>query len=323
MSALGRALSARTCARTSPEPRFALRWPARSQASLCSWLVVRSRHCPKYAHAVPLYLDRHDAPGITPEEVADAHNRDVEVQEKYGVRYHTYWFDQANGSVFCLAEGPSERALEAVHEEAHGQLAGTILHLDPNVPLNALLGALPQYPVGTPYEAPAMRAIVFTDLCGSVEQTSRLGDDGHLELLRMHNKIVRQELQSHGGREVKHTGDGIMAAFTSVASAVAFAIAAQRAFQHHNQSSVVPLEVKVGISAGEPVTDDNDDLFGAAVQLAARLCDSASAGEIAASVAVRELSVGKQLRFEDHGPVQLKGFPEPIVAYRVPWRDDA
>ena len=203
------------------------------------------------------------------------------------------------------------------------KLAGTILHLDPNVPLNALLGTLPQYPVGTPYEAPAMRAILFTDLCGSVEQTSRLGDDGHVELLRMHNKIVRQELQSHGGREVKHTGDGIMAAFTSVASAVAFAIAAQRAFREHNQSSAVPLEVKIGISAGEPVTDDNDDLFGAAVQLAARLCDSASAGEIAASLAVRELSVGKQFRFEDRGSVQLKGFPEPTIAYRVPWRDDA
>jgi class 3 adenylate cyclase len=272
---------------------------------------------------VPLYLDRHDAPGVTPEELADAHTRDVEVQTRHGVRYHTYWFDEANGSVFCLAEGPSERAVEAVHEEAHGQLAGTILQLDPNVPLNALMGALPQYPVGTPYEAPALRAILFTDLCGSVEHTSRLGDDGHLELLRMHNTIVRRELQSHGGREVKHTGDGIMAAFNSVASAVTFAKAAQRAFWDHNETGAIALDVKIGISAGEPVTDDNEDLFGAAVQLAARLCDSASAGEIAASLAVRELCVGKPFRFEDHGPVQLKGFPAATVAYRVPWRDDA
>jgi class 3 adenylate cyclase len=271
---------------------------------------------------MPLYMDRHDLPDVTPEELAEAHQRDVEVQERHGVRYHTYWFDPSNGSVFCLAEGPSKQAIVDVHDEAHGQLAGTILELDPNVPLNSLLGNLPVFPPGTPYEAPAMRAILFTDLCGSVEQTSRLGDDGHLELLRVHNKIVRRELETHGGREVKHTGDGIMAAFNSVASAVAFSIAAQRAFGKHNEANPVPLDVKIGISAGEPVTDDNDDLFGAAVQLAARLCAAASGSEILASVAVRELSVGKQIRFEDRGPVELKGLPEPTVVYRVSWQDD-
>ena len=113
-----------------------------------------------------MYMDRHDLPGITPEELADAHMRDMEVQDRHGVRYHTYWFDPSNGSVFCLAEGPSKEAIETVHEEAHGQLASVILELDPSVPLNTLLGSLPTYPLGTAYEAPAMRAIVFTDLSG-------------------------------------------------------------------------------------------------------------------------------------------------------------
>jgi class 3 adenylate cyclase len=270
-----------------------------------------------------MYMDRHDLPGITPEEVADAHTRDVEVQERHGVRYHTYWFDPSNGSVFCLAEGPSKEAIEVVHEQAHGQLASSILELDPTAPLNTMLGTLPMHPVGTPYEAPAMRAIVFTDLSGSVAQTSQLGDAGHLELLQVHNKIVRRELEAHGGREVKHTGDGIMAAFTSIAAAVGFAMAAQRAFRDHNARNAVPLDVKIGISAGEPVTDDNDDLFGASVQLAARLCDLASAGEIMVSLAVRELSAGKQFRFDDCGPVQLKGLPEPTAVYRVVWLDNA
>jgi class 3 adenylate cyclase len=272
---------------------------------------------------MPMYMDRHDLPGITPEELADAHMRDVEVQERHGVRYHTYWFDPSNGSVFCLAEGPSKEAIETVHEQAHGQLASAILELDPTTPLNTMLGTLPTYPPGTPYEAPAMRAIVFTDLSGSVAQTSQLGDAGHLELLQVHNKIVRQELEAQRGREVKHTGDGIMAAFTSVAGAVGFAMAAQRAFHDHNVHNAVPLDVKIGISAGEPVTDDNDDLFGASVQLAARLCDLASAGEIIVSLAVRELSAGKQFRFDDCGPVQLKGLPEPTAVYRVVWRDNA
>lgn len=272
---------------------------------------------------MPLYMDRHDLPDVTPEELAAAHMRDVEVEQRYGVRYHTYWFDPSNGSVFCLAEGPSKRTVEDVHREAHGQLASTIVELDPNLPLNEFMGTLPGYPPGTPYAAPAMRAIVFTDLSGSVEQTFRLGDDGHVELLRVHDRIVRRELEAHGGREVKHTGDGIMAAFTSVASTVAFAIAAQRAFRDHNEGNEVPLEVKIGISAGEPITDHNQDLFGAAVQLAARLCDHASGGEIMTSLAVRELSVGKPFRFEDRGPVHLKGLPDPITVYRVSWDEAA
>jgi class 3 adenylate cyclase len=274
-----------------------------------------------YAAFMPMYMDRHDAPGISPEELAELHTRDIAVQERHSVRYHTYWFDPANGSVFCLAEGPTQQAVEAVHQEAHGQTASTIVELDPNVPLNTMLGARPDYPPGTPYAAPAMRAILFTDLCGSVEQTSQLGDEGHLAVLRVHNTIVREKLKSHDGREIKHTGDGIMAAFNSVASAVAFSIAAQQAFRDHNDGDAIPLDVKIGISAGEPVTDDTDDLFGAAVQLAARLCDSASAGEIAVSLAVRELCVGKQFLFETRGPVLLKGLPEPITAYGVSWRD--
>jgi class 3 adenylate cyclase len=267
-----------------------------------------------------MYIDRHDAPGITPEELAEAHTRDVAVQEKHGVRYHTYWFDPDNGTVFCLAEGPSQQAVVDVHEEAHGQLAGTVLEIDPNVPLNAFFGALPTHPVGTPYQAPAMRAIVFTDVCGSVAQTHQLGDAGHMKLLQEHNEIVRRELAAHDGREVKHTGDGIMAAFTSVASAVDFSITVQRAFHARNHDADTLLEVSIGITAGEPVTGDNDDLFGAAVQLSARLCAAAAPGDIAVSVAVRELCMGKQFGFEDRGQLDLKGLPEPVQTYAVSWR---
>ncbi len=120
-----------------------------------------------------MFIDRHDAPGLTPEEVSEAHRLDLAVQEQHGVRYHTYWFDPENGSVFCLAEGPNREAVEAVHQEAHGVMAPTIIEIDANAPLNAFFGQLPMHPIGTPYTAPAMRAIVFTDLCGSVAQTAR------------------------------------------------------------------------------------------------------------------------------------------------------
>ena len=166
-----------------------------------------------------------------------------------------------------------------------------------------------------------MRAIVFTDIRGSVAQTIELGDDGHMAVLRAHNDIVRRALQQHGGREVKHTGDGIMAAFGSVSTAVEFAINAQRAFAAWNAESEPALQVGVGISAGEPVTDDNDDLFGAVVQLAARLCGAAEAGDIAVSVAVRELCLGKRFTFVERDPMPLKGIPEPVHVYAVSWRN--
>ena len=274
-----------------------------------------------YVDCVPMYIDRHDAPAVTPEEIANAHRLDVAIQDKHGVHYHTYWFEPENGSVFCLAEGPSKRAVENVHRESHGLLASTILELDEFTPLNDFFGSLPNHPVGAVYSEPAMRAIVFTDVCGSVAQTQQLGDDGHILLLREHNEIVRDELVKHNGREVKHTGDGIMAAFTSVVSAVSFAVEVQRRLHERNQKAVIPFEVSIGISAGEPVTDDNDDLFGAAVQLAARLCSAASSGAIAVSVAVRELCIGKPFHFEDHGELMLKGLPEPTHTYGVSWRE--
>ncbi len=270
---------------------------------------------------MPMYIDRHDAPGVSPQALADAHVLDVGVEERHGVKYHTYWFDEENGSIFCLAEGPTKDAVEAVHRESHGLLASTILELDAHAPLNSLFGSLPLHPVGTAYTAPAMRAILFTDVCGSVAQTHQLGDDGHMQLLREHNAIVRSELIAHDGREVKHTGDGIMASFTSIVEAVDFAVAVQRRIDSRNENADVPFHLSIGISAGEPVTDDHDDLFGAAVQLAARLCAVAEPGAIAVSVGVRELCLGKPFRFDDRGHVELKGLPEPTQSYGVCWRD--
>ena len=242
-------------------------------------------------------------------------------QDRYGVQYHTYWFDPDNGTIFCLAEGPSRDAVESVHREAHGQLASVILEIDANVPLNSFLGAPPRHPRGVAYVAPALRAIVFTDICGSVAQTSELGDEGHIQLLKVHNDIVRAQLEAHDGREVKHTGDGIMASFDSVASSIAFAVAVQRALAQRNECESPPLHVSIGINAGEPVTDEHDDLFGAAVQLAARLCAAADSGQITASVAVRELCAGKSIRFEDQGLVALKGLPEPTNIFSIPWKE--
>lgn len=79
---------------------------------------------------VPLYLDTHKhVPGLTAEAVSAAHARDLEVQGKHGVSYMRYWFDEATGKVYCLAEAPSPDAMIDVHREAHGLLADEIVEV--------------------------------------------------------------------------------------------------------------------------------------------------------------------------------------------------
>jgi class 3 adenylate cyclase len=269
--------------------------------------------------AMPLYMDRHEVPDeFTPTDIAEAHLRDLQTQSKYGVDYITYWFDHRSGGGFCLVEGPSAEAVEAVHREAHGMVAGKIIEVD-RAAVEGFLGAIDRPASGEEFVATAFRAILFTDLVGSTQLTQRLGDRSVMRVIHAHDAIVDDAIRSGSGQRVKHTGDGVMASFTSVSRSVEAAIAIQRAVVLHNEGDGVSFDVRVAVSAGEPVTE-NDDLFGAAVQLAARVCSSCEGGRILVSSAVRELCLGKGLQFEDEGLVDLKGFDEPMRIFSVAWR---
>ena len=78
---------------------------------------------------MPRFLDSHTVDGVTPEKLADLHQRDLATQEKHGVRYLKYWFDPVSGRVFCLSEAPSKEAALAVHREAHGQMPDDIFEV--------------------------------------------------------------------------------------------------------------------------------------------------------------------------------------------------
>ncbi len=165
-----------------------------------------------------------------------------------------------------------------------------------------------------------IHTILFTDIEGSTALTQRLGDAKARDLLREHERIVREALKSHGGSELKTTGDGFMASFSSATRALECAIAMQRAFAAHNESAEEPLLVRVGLNAGEPIAEE-EDLYGTAVNLAARICGHAEAGQILASDVVRQLVAGKDFLFSDRGEVALKGFDEPVRLYEVRWRE--
>ncbi len=169
---------------------------------------------------------------------------------------------------------------------------------------------------------PGLVTILFTDIEGSTTLTQRVGDAKAQELLRTHNTIVRDALKTHGGSEVKHTGDGIMASLPSASQALQCAVEIQIAVAAHvRQHGEAPLSVRIGLNTGEPVAEDRD-LFGTAVQLARRICDRAEPGQILVSNVVRELAAGKGFLFSDHGDVELRGFEDPVRLYEVRWREE-
>ncbi|MCW8861146.1 MAG: adenylate/guanylate cyclase domain-containing protein, partial [Rhodospirillales bacterium] len=171
----------------------------------------------------------------------------------------------------------------------------------------------------TKAESTAPTAIVFTDIAGSTAMTQDLGDSAAQKIIRLHNRIVREAVTSNGGREVKHTGDGIMASFPNVTGGVAATIEMMKRVRQDNEKMPeTPLHLKIGINAGEPISED-DDLFGSSVQLAARLVEKAQPDRIFASEAVHLLCAGKGINFSRIGVTALKGFAEPVTMFEVLW----
>lgn len=280
---------------------------------------------------MPLYMDIHNVPGATPEALRAAHDADLAVQDKHHVCYHKYWLNEAAGKVFCLVEAPNAEAAAAVHQEAHGLLAEKIIEVDPDM-ADGLFGpgevngaGAVLLPDRRDTHDSGVRSILFTDIVGSTEMCSKHGDDAAILMLNVHDRIVRTAVGANNGREVKHTGDGIMAAFNSAASAVKTACAIQGQLNDHNAAALsragqggpdLPVVVRIGISAGEPV-EQAADLFGSTVQLAARLCAQAEPGQVLVSNVVADLCIGKNLKFYDAGSCELKGFDGPIATRGV------
>lgn len=272
---------------------------------------------------MPIFMDIHpDLGDVTEEDIQAAHQRDLDIQDDYGVQFLTYWFNSPDGHGFCLVEAPSEQAAVQVHKASHGLVPHKLIEVErPTV--SQFMG---DWGDNAPYAErvagpgsqldTGLRAIMFTDLEGSTDVSSRVGDRRAMEKIERHDETVRSALTDTAGREIKHTGDGIMASFTYVSRAAECAIRIQSHFGEPKQSSEPGDRVRIGISAGEPV-DQSDDIFGAAVNLASRICGHASPGQILASSAVKDLSIGKGIDFADQGVIALKGFDEPVRLYEI------
>ena len=258
---------------------------------------------------MPLYMDRHDAPGSTPEDTANNHAADLELAEQFGVDFFSYWHDSSRGVVICFARAPGEEAMTQVHEASHGDVPGEIIEVSESDVVR-FLGKV-QDPVDASEVTSAFRTICFTDLVGSTELLDRLGQAGYMVLLTEHDLIIRRALINSGGREVKHTGDGFMVVFEDVGRALGWSLDVRESFEQRSD-----LDVRLGMAAGEPV-DRDGDIFGAAVTMASRICSSAGPEQILVSDVVRDLGVEEGYSFDGGRTEALKGFSEPGTIYEL------
>jgi class 3 adenylate cyclase len=160
--------------------------------------------------------------------------------------------------------------------------------------------------------------IMFSDIEGSTEKTDRLGDKAWMEVLREHNAIIREQVKSHGGFEVKSEGDGFMVAFQSAGKALACASAIQKALVERNQSAAEPVRVRMGLHAGE-VIKEGEDFFGRNVIMAARVASQANGGEILASSVLKALLSGSDVTWGSSRTVELKGLSGEHEIWAVEW----
>jgi adenylate cyclase len=227
---------------------------------------------------------------------------DKKMARQFGKKYEEYLLEPK----YCDMFRSGAAAMERFNEDEGMNTAAT------------LVGALKAWNTTTDQaNAGKPMAVVFTDIVGSTRLTQEHGDAAMQNIIRAHNKIVRDELRNFAGVEVKHTGDGIMASFATVANSIGASLAMMKNIDLFNSGDRdIVLKIRIGINAGSPIKEDGD-LFGTTVQIASRLCDKAEDGGIAVSNLVRELSAGVAAEFQTLGEMDLKGINELVSVYRV------
>ena len=275
---------------------------------------------------MPLFLDIHNFDTDLPplKDIYEVHKIDLMEAMRYEAEIPKYYINYQSKKAFCVIDANSREEAIKVHNQT--MLADNIIQVEP-VMLDMFLGGggVNQYDAATMKSDQGeeqldtgYRIILFTDLVGSTEMTHALGDEDAMQLLRKHNAIIRKQLMSYDGREVKHTGDGIMASFYNADKALDFAVRVQEEFFNFNKSndSYDELEIKIGFHCGHPVEEDND-LFGAPVQIASRVCDHAKPNQVLLTEETKSHCKGENHKMNHLEDANLKGVDKLIALYEV------
>ena len=261
---------------------------------------------------MPIFMDLHHVPGVTPKEVAEAHSHDVKIQDEFCCRAMTYWIDVDKGSVFCLIEAPDKESVTEMHRKAHGLIPHDIIEVDSGM-VKAFLGRIqdPETPAvseRTPlkvFSDPAFRIILVSKTNDSRLLQHRLGSEKANDLLQLYNTVTLEQLKSHGGSQVAMQEEGFIISFVNVNQAVECALAIQKRLQ----GAAEQIGVRSGIHAGVPV-DGNESIFGTTIQIARYLCSIGKDNHILLSSAVRNLYKENDINLRAHKHLGWLTLPE-------------
>lgn len=239
---------------------------------------------------MPLFMDFHKIENITIDDVLKAHMADLAIQEEYGVKYHQFWVNQKEGTVFCLTEGPDAKTCELVHKMAHGNIACAITEVQPGF-FELFMGNKHRVDHGVVKNEDGTIDLGYRSvLVASVRGLTAASHSKELHLLQIPHwakESVTDTIVEFRGREVSWDADDtIIGVFHDSTDAVRCASQIQHALMKDREPGVI---FKMGVGADQPVTE-NGEFFTKAIRLAHRLCVTAKENQVVVSSLVKKLS---------------------------------
>lgn len=224
---------------------------------------------------MPLYMDRHDPPeSVTAENIAQMHQEDLKIQDEFGCKVLTYWFDEQRKNAFCLVEAPNTEAIQKLHNQAHGQVPNSIIEVNAGL-VESFLGRIedPEKSQDTELniiDDSALRTIMIISL---KRLKPILNNSAQFKSsLQNFNNAVLNLLNGYQGSLVKQTENNFLVSFKSVSNAVQSALDIQLLFKDlRNDLNKDQIDCKIGLSAGLPVTEKKL-IFEDVIKLAERMC---------------------------------------------------
>jgi AraC-like DNA-binding protein len=251
---------------------------------------------------MPLYMDRHNIPGLTPSDVAGAHAKDLEIQEHYGCMCITYWVDEERGNVFCLIQSPNKQIVTEMHNKAHGLIPHDIIEVDSNV-VKAFLGRINDPDMSGLNDSsdphiindPAFRYILCVDLKDRILFDCLHGKSLASQLIRNFNSLAQETVQHYSGRMVENQ-EQFLATFVSATNAIDCAIYMRNSILFQNTCLNLPkVEIKIGLSSGFPVSTSRT-LFGDTIIKAKRYSFVSDDNRICLTPGIKEQYKGSSSR---------------------------
>lgn len=246
-------------------------------------------------------MDQHILPGVKARDVAEAHRRDLLIQDDHRCNCMTYWIDEKRGNVFCLIEAPTAEAVTEMHSKAHGLVPHKIIEVSSSL-VEAFLGRISDPDVAPSEDGlrifadESYRSILVIQLTDPAILRRELGAEKANGLLRSQHYIIQKEIDSFDGSEIKHGGTDYIASFVSAGKAVSCALSIRNILRDMFPEYQM---LQIGIHAGDPIMQ-SDKLFGDAVQLGRILGQITKDHRVAISSTVKELAAKDRIRYDDH-----------------------